>query len=382
MHARRWSTLATVLGIALVVGVFCSLLSLADGLRRALLVTADAHNVIVLAEGATAESSSSVSNAEAARLWTVPDVARDASGQPLVSCEVIVQTSVTRRGDRSETTALAAVRGVDLEAARAVHDGIKLVAGRWFQVGRDEVTVGQTAAARFHPGRIGQELACGGRTFEIVGVFSAGGGAHESEYWGYISNVQAAYQRDRYSSVVVRLDTTDATAAAAAIDWIGAGHVALHAMTEPAYFGTQMSNARVVQGLALLVVAIMGVGAVFAAMNTMYTALAGRTREIGMLRAIGFPKATITIGLIAESTAIALIGGVLGCVASAVLVLALGTSDLVGTQTFTSVAFAMRPSPPATAVSLGVAVTIGVLGGVWPARRAVRTSIVQTLRVA
>jgi len=381
LGARRWGTLATLLGVALVVAAFCSLLSLADSLRRALLITADPHNVIVLAEGATAESNSALSNPEVARLSTIPHIAQSADGRPLVSPEIVVQTSVARRG-AGGAMASVGVRGVDQSVAFAVHPDLKLTAGRWFRPGSDELVVGETAARQFDPSRIGQKLECVGRTFEIVGIFSARGGAHESEYWGHVSNVGAAYRRDRYSSAVIRLDTADRRDVDEAARRITLADVALRGVSEPAYYGAETANARIVQGLALLTVAIMGVGAVFASMNAMHSALVGRTREIGMLRAIGFSASRIATGLVVESLIIALCGGLLGCVISAVLFWIGGTGDLVGTATFTSVAFKLRPSWRAVAASLGVALAIGLLGGLWPARRAARLPVVRALHVA
>lgn len=381
LGARRWSTVATLLGVALVVAAFCSLLSLADSLRRALLVTADPHNVIVLAEGATAESNSALSNADAARLTTIPHVGQSAQGRPLVSPEIVVQTTVARHG-AAGATASVGVRGVDQNVAFAVHSDIKLTAGRWFQPGSDELVVGQTAARQFEPCQIGQKLECVGRTFEIVGVFSAGGGAHESEYWGHVSNVGAAYRRDRYSSAVIRLDTAEPSVVDEAARRITLADVALRGVSEPAYYGAETANARIVQGLALLTVAIMGIGAIFASMNAMHSALIGRTREIGMLRAIGFSARRIATGLIFESLVIAFCGGVLGCLVSAMLSWIGGTSDLVGTATFTSVAFELRPSLRAVTASLGVAAAIGLLGGIWPARRAARLPVVRALHVS
>lgn len=382
LSQRRWSMIATLLGVALVVGVFCYLLSFANGLRRALAVSGDARNVLVIAEGATAESNSAVTHEEVGRLMTVPHVAIE-NGRTLVSPEVVVQTNVTRRGDAGGAFASVAVRGVDLDVATQVRARVKLTEGRWFRAGQDELVVGAAAARQFNAGAIGARLECGDRTFDVVGVFAAGSGAHESEFWGHVSNVAAAYKRDMYSTAVVRLDSTEDAARRAALARIASSGVALRGVPEQDYYAAQTQNARVVRDLALVIVAAMGFGAVFAAMNAMHAAIARRGREIAMLRAIGFAPRRIARGLIGESILVTLTGGLLGCAAcSAYVWLTDATRDLVGTTTFTSVAFSVRTSAVEILYSLAVAVVIGLLGGWWPARRATRVPITQAIRAA
>ena len=318
---------------------------------------------------------------EAQRLEGLPQAACSALGRPLVSFEYIVQTDVARRGDSSRTCASVAIRGVDPEIAPLVHTDVQLTEGRWFEPGTNELVVGVTAARQFVQGGLGASVDCGERTFTVVGVFRAGGGVHESEFWGYAPNVADAYRRAAFSSATVRLPSAEPAVVAAASERIAAAGIALRAVAEPEYFAGQTQSARALEGLALVLVVIMGIGAVFAATNTMYAAVAGRTREIGTLRAIGFSGRQIMLGVFVESLTIAVGGGVLGCLGCAAMIwLDQSTKDLVGTVTFTSVAFALGLSVRNVVWSLAVAVIIGLVGGIWPARAASRLAVVTALR--
>lgn len=378
---RRLQSLATLLGVALVVGVFCYLLCFADGLNHALQITGDPRNLIVLADGATAETNSALSNEDARRLISVPNVARADDGRPLVSPEVVVQTDVVRRGDRSGTRAGVVVRGIDLDAARAVHRGIELIAGRWFRDATDELVVGADAAGRFEGLQIGSTIDCGERTFAIVGLFTAGGSARGSELWGHWSNVRAAYRRERFSSAVVRLRTSDPAAIGAAVRRIESAGISLRAVPEREYFANQAQSAQVIRALATGLLLIMGAGAAFAATNALLASVAGRTREIGMLRAIGYSRRAVLIAILIESLLVALGGGLLGCLGCFVFIQsAAATGDLVATATFSSIAFDVRITGRIVALSLAGAAAIGLLGGYWPARAAAGLPVVRALR--
>ena len=383
LRLQRTRTVLTVAGVALVVAVFCYLLCFADGLRRALDLSGDPRNMIVIAEGATAESNSAFFPEDLHKLAGLPQIALDDAGRPLLSPEYVVQTRVVRRGDESGAGASVIVRGVGLDVARQVHTKVELAAGRWFNAGADELVVGTAAAKQFARLTIGSTLACGDRNFAIVGEFRAGGGVHESEMWGHGPNIAAAYRRAAYSSATARLRSADTATVTEAGARIASAAIALRGRSEPAYFATQAGNARLLEGMALVLVVIMGAGAILAAMNTMHAAVSGRIRQIGMLRAIGFSHGRILAGILAESLTLALAGGVLGCVAVAVLIgLDRGTKDLVGTATFTSVAFTVGITGVNVVLSLVVAGAIGFFGGLWPARAASRIPIVQALRVA
>lgn len=382
LRVRRLGTAATVLGVALVVSVFCYLLCLADGLGRALALSGDAHNLVVLAEHATAESNSAVFHPDVQRLATVPGLDCDEAGRPLVSAEYVVHTDVLRRRRPRAAPAGIVVRGVELEVATRVRPDVRLVEGRWFAPGSAELVVGRCAQRQFAGLEIGSRLACGDREFRIVGVFVAGGNARESELWGHASNVADACRRTAYSAAVVRLRSPDAAIVAAARERIRSACVGLRAVPEPEYYGSQAQSAGLLRRSALALVALMSVAAVLAATNTMLSSVAGRTRELGMLRALGFSPATVCAGIVLESLAVALLGGVLGCTACALLITLAGrTHDFVGTlSTYTSVAFTIHLRAPNVLASLGVAAAVGLLGGLWPARAAVRVPVVAALR--
>ena len=381
LHVRRVHTLATLGCVALVAAVFCYLLCFAQGLRRVFERSGDPRNMIVLAEGATAESNSAVTHDEFRKLESVPHLAVDADGGLCLSPEVVVQTEIARRDDSSGARAGVPVRGVYPDAALRVHAQIELISGRWFGAGRDELLAGVKATERFEGVEVGATIECGRRTFTIVGIFRADGGAHEGELWGYLSNVAAAYQRRRYSSVRLRLDSSREAAVTEAAGRIAAAHVALRGVSEQDYYSDQAGGAATIERMALGIALVMGVGVVFAAMNSMHASVAGRAREFAMLRTLGFTPASVLAGIMLESLAMSLAGGMLGCGACA-LVIALGgqTRDFGTTATFASVAFAVRMTWQAVAGSIGVAALIGGLGGFWPACTAARAPLATALR--
>ncbi len=378
---RPARALVTLLGIALVAGVVCYLLSLAAGLRTALMWHADPRVTIVVAEAATAESNSAIRLDEIHRLSSVPGLAQDEHGRPLVSPEIIDLLAVTRRSEPTGPETNVLVRGVDTELALAVHQDVHLVAGRWFEPGTDELVVGAAAARQFAQATLGSTLTCGSHTFRIVGTFAAAGTAHESELWGWRANTSAAFHRTGVSSAAIRLCSADPATTQAAVDYISGAAVGLRAIPEPAYFAAQAGNARLLELLAAGLGLVMGIGAVFAAMNTMYAAVAARTREIGMLRAIGFTPGRIVAVFLGEALALTVAGGVLGCLLCGLRIWSdSGLRDLVGSNTYTSVAFQMRLSPLSVALSLAVAALIGLVGGYVPARAAGRVPVTVALR--
>jgi len=317
------------------------------------------------------------------RLASVPGVACDEAGRPLVSAEYLVHIDIRRRRDPQAAPAGILVRGLDLQIATRVRPEVRLVAGRWFAPGAAELIVGRSAQQQFAGLEIGSRLTCGDREFQIVGTFTAGGSALESELWGHASNVADACRRTTCSAAVVRLTSAEGRVVAAARERIGSACVGLRAVAEPQYYGAQARSAGLLRRSALVLVALMrSAAAVLAATNTMLSSVAGRTRELGVLRALGFSPGAVCAGVVLESVAIALPGGVLGCLACAAMIALAGrTYDFVGMMsTYTSVAFTVRLSAVNLLASLGVATVVGVLGGLWPARAAVRVPVVNALR--
>ena len=381
LHVRQIRTLATLACVSLVTAVFCYLLCFAQGLRRVFERSGDPRNMIVLADGATAESNSAVTHDAFRELISVPHLAIDASGRPALSPEVVVQTEIARRGDMSGARAGVPVRGVRLDVALRIHSDVELVSGRWFHEGRDELVVGIKAAERFHGTDIGETVECGRRAFTIVGVFRAAGGTREGELWGHLSNVASAYRRVRYSSATIQLESADDAVVGAAKERIAAVGGELRAVSEPDYYAGQARGAAEIERMALALAFVMGIGVVFAAVNAMHASVAGRSREFAMLRAIGFSPGGVLAGILFESLVISLLGGALGCVMCAIAIAAGGQTRDFGTMTtFSSVAFGVRMTSGAVIYSMGVSGLIGVLGGLWPGCLAVRGSVIKALR--
>lgn len=376
---RKLSTALTLFIVAVVVFVLAVLLAFALGMRDSLRASGSPRNILVLKPGATAESTSIIVPEEAARVVQAPHLARDESGNLLVSQEICVQTSLLRRGPEGNT-ANVAVRGVDPEAF-IVHDDVRIVEGRRFEPGALEVIVGKAARERYRSLEPGDELALGRlgtRMFRVVGVFEAGGGALESEIWAPRSIIADAYQRSLVSSVVLRL--SDPRRASETIEYLNGPAVELEARTEPQYYEKLSDTTRQIVGLTTVLIAIMAVGAAFAVANTMYSAVDGRRREIAMLRTIGFSRGAILFSFVLEALLICVMACATGLAAAALL----GglRQDYMSDQTFTVLAFELNVNREIITASLAVALMVGVLGAAAPAFRASRMRIIDALRKA
>lgn len=381
LFIRKTTTLLTLLIIAAVVGVFAWMLGFSDAMRGALAVAGDPRTLVVLKRGATAESNSAIPVDEYNKLSQVSAVAREAqSGEALISPEMMVQVSLPRVRDGGRTFANVAVRGVT-ETAFAVHVNVKPV-GRVFSTAEREVIVGQKAAEQFAGLNVGDELMLGyggDRRYRVVGRFTADGGPMESEIWGYLPSLMNSYNRTMYSSAYLRLE--EGADAEAVIEQIEGPAIQLSAQSEPAYWAGQTRLMDLYRRLSFVLVGVMCLAAVFSIANTMFSVVAGRTREIAMLRTIGFTERHVTIGLIVESVFLSLVGGVIGCAGCLAWLSFVGnTKDLFGGNTFTTMAFEIRLSPVIAATALGLVVLVGVFGAWVPARRAARLPVVEALR--
>ncbi|MCK6456163.1 MAG: ABC transporter permease [Phycisphaerae bacterium] len=380
LFVRKTTTALTMGVVAAVVGVFAWMLGFSAALDDSLSVASDDRKLIVLKPGATAESNSAIPIEDYNRLNQLTELARTDAGS-LQSPEMLVQISLPRLRDGGRTAANVAVRGVT-ETAFRVHTTVKIVAGRTFNPAAREVIVGRAAAAQFAGLQIGSTLNLGysgDRGYQIVGHFSADGGPLESEIWGYLPSLLNAYNRTMYSSANLRL--RDGADPKAVIGEIEGPAIQLSAQTEPAYWQEQSRNIRTYLGIANFLVAIMCIAAVFSIANTMFASVAGRTREIAMLRTIGFSGGQILTGFVIESVLLSLIGGLIGCAGTlAYLQLAGSTKDMFGSTTFTTLAFDIRLSPLIVAKALGLVTLVGIIGAAVPARRAARVQVVNALR--
>ena len=375
--AARWvSAVVAVLSIAGTVGVFVAMLSLARGFQAAMIASGSPGNALVRDATAMAEISGAVVLEDVRVIEDAPGVARGPEG-PLVSAEVVL--SARMRLKASGTDAIIQVRGVSPKAL-AVREQIRMEDGRFFQPGVSELVVGRNAADTYAGLELGDTVRLGGGTWTVVGRFDAGGSAFDSEVWCDANLLNQVYQRrpNIFQSVTVRL--TSPGAFRAFKDSVTSDpRLAVRADREVEYYQQQSQVlSTLILVLGTLVAGVMGIGAVFAALNTMYSAVTERTREIAVLRALGFRELSVVASFLAESLFIALIGGVLGAVAA--LPLNQFTVGALNFQTFAHLAFAFRVTPDLLVLGIVFALVMGVAGGLPPAVRAARSPISATLR--
>jgi putative ABC transport system permease protein len=375
----RWQlTLLAVFGIALVVAVFAVLMSMTEGFKAALRTTGRPDNAMIVQRGSSSELTSAVPLADRNMIVVDERVARDASGQPLASWEWVVVIGLPRLADGQPAN--VTLRAVTPRAFE-VRGGIRVSEGRSFTPGLDEVIVGRKLLARIAGLQLGGTVKYQQKQFRIVGLFESTGGAFESEIWGDYDTLGAIFQRGAGSnSLVVRMK--DPATIPELDRWIRAQpQMQLQALSEKRYYEEQAGPlARTLSGLATFVAVVMGIGAVFGAINTMYAIVAARTREIGTLRALGFSRRSILVSFLIESVILAAIGGAVGCLLAFPMN---GYSTGTGqTQSFSEIAFAFRITPGIVATGMGFAVAMGVLGGLLPALRGARLPITSALREA
>ena len=365
----------TAMGIAMVVAVFVMTLSIAQGFQSTLVASGSPQNTIIMRKGATSENVSAVTRQELPLIQTFPQIARDATGRPLASPELVV--IIARPRKTNHETANVPVRGVG-PLAFDVRENLSFVEGRRFTPGTREINVGRLAVNRFEGLTLGSDVKFGGSVWNVVGVFEADDASFESEVWGDIDLMMPAFQRDGYQSVTAKLidpSALESLQAAIAAD----PRLQLSAQREIDYYAGQSATmTTVIRIFGSFVTLILSIGAMFGAMNTMYAAVAYRTREIGTLRALGFSRLRIVGAFLAESVALALVGGVIGCVlALPIHGLSSGTTNAAS---FSEVAFKFRITPALLAGGLVFAALMGAAGGLLPALRAARIPVARALR--
>ncbi|MFZ3212036.1 MAG: ABC transporter permease [Terriglobales bacterium] len=373
----RWtSTVVAVLGITGTVGVFVAMLALAKGFKATLVSSGSPHNAIIRRAGATSEMESAVSIDQVHVIEDMPGVARNGS-EPLVSPESVVVAAFPLKS--TGTDANVQVRGVSPRVLD-VRDQVKVVSGRFFSPGLDELVVGRNVARTYAGFDLGSTVKFGGGTWTVVGIFDAGGSAFDSELWADSEVVKQVYKRplNVYQSVTARLTSPDAYPAFK--DAITSDpRVTLQVDREIEYYEKQSrAFTRLVTVLGVLVGGVMSVGAIIAALNTMYSAVAERAREIATMRAVGFGAGSVVASFTFEALCIAFIGGLLGCIA--VLPLNGLTTGTMNWQTFSHLAFAFRVTPALLVGGVIFALAMGVAGGVPPAIRAARARVAVALR--
>ena len=375
MIVRKGTAAMTAGGIAMVVSVFVMTLAIAQGFKATLVASGSPGNAIVLRKGATAETVSAVLRSDVPIIESLPQVARGADGRAVSSPELVTIIALPRQTD--DQPANVPVRGVGLKAFE-VRDTLKFVEGRRFTPGTREVNVGRLAMGRFKGLTVGSDLKFGSGTWQVVGVFTADDAAFESEVWGDVDVMMPAFQRNGYQSITVKLaDPSMFDSFKAAVE--GDPRLYLQPKRELEYYAQQsQAMTTVIRVFGTFVTLILSIGAMFGAMNTMYAAVAYRTREIGTLRALGFSGYRIVTAFMAESIALAMVGGVIGCLlALPVHGLSTGTTNFAS---FTEVAFKFRITPALMAGGLVFSAVMGAVGGLLPAIRAARIPVARALR--
>ena len=376
IRQRPVSTALTALGIGLVVAVFIGMLALANGFAAALTRTGSDRNVLVLRKGADSEMSSGLERDAISALTASPHVARGADGRPLASAESYVVIPLARQGD---TTALAnvVVRGVS-QQAWDVRNNVALIGGTRPATGQNEVCVGKRLVGRFPDTGIGETMTFAGRPWKVTCHFAAQGSAFESEIWGENEQIMPAMRREDFQSLAFRL--SDPAAFDEAKRVLEADkRLTVDVYRESAFYAKQSELlGNILRILAIMITGIMAVGAIFGAVNTMYAAVASRTPEIAVLLTLGFRPRSILASFLAESAAIALAGGIIGCL------LALPMNGIVTSTTnwanFSEIAFSFRITPLLLLAGVVFAVVMGTLGGFFPARRAAKLTVAQGIR--
>lgn len=375
---RLGTSLVVVIGIAGVVAVLVSVLAMAQGFAHTLASTGRPDRAILLRAGSDAELSSNVSRSQADLVANLPAVALGEDGRPLASAELMVVTDLPRK-DSAEPNNVP-FRGVQ-PAALALRGELKLIEGRRFAPGVREVIVGKKAAEQFAGLEVGSTIDFRDNDWQVVGIFETGGDVHESEIWTDAETALSAFRRAGFQSVTVKLhDASEAGLSALQTSLAADPRLGLTVFREPDYYAKQSKLlGTLINVLGYTVATFMALGAVFGALNCMYSAIASRQVEIATLRAIGFDGLPVVVSVLAEALVLALIGGGVGG-AMAYAYCNGTTLSTLNFSTFSQVAFEFRVTPALLAQGMGWALVIGIVGGLPPAWRAARMEVAAVLR--
>jgi putative ABC transport system permease protein len=373
---RLGTSMVIVIGIAGVVGVLVALLSMAAGFEATLRGTGNEGRVLLLRGGSTDELGSVITRDQAQVVRDAPGIARGADGQPLALAEVYLLTDVSKPGSPFPNNMV--VRGTHPEVAR-LRPEFKIVAGRMFEPGLREVVVGKAAAAQFETLKLGGTVDVRDGPWQIVGLFETGGNVHESELWVDSEVLMTVSRRQAYNSVMLQLE--DPQGFEPLKQTLSADpRLKVSIQREPDYYASRSQALhKLINILGYTVAIIMGIGAVFGALNVMYAAVATRTVEIATLRAIGFGSLPVVVSVLIESLILAFAGGVIGAAGAFVFFNGF-TVNTLNFQTFSQVAFDFAVTPQLMQQGLVWALAMGLIGGLFPAVRAARLPVVDALR--
>lgn len=370
---RRTSTLLTVFGIGVSVAVFVSVMALVEGIRATFVATGEPLNVLAIRNGAQSETGSLIEPASALVARTIRGAAKGADGEPLVSIERIVYVQEPRLTTGSSNIV---IRGLG-ETGRTLRPVVHLLSGRWYVPGRRELTVSRTIAERFRNTSLGDELVSGRAHFRVVGIFDGGRSAYASEMWTAAEDVGSAFDRVNYSNILAR--AADRGSVRTVIDALSDDpRMRFDARSERAFYAEQTKAATPVKILGNIIAIVMAVGSAFAAMNTMYAAVASRGREVAVLRALGFSRAAIAFSFVTEAVLLSIAGGIVGGIGVTPLNgLSTGTTNWF---TFSEMNFAFAVTAPLFVRGVLFAAAMGLAGGILPALRASRMSPATAMR--
>ena len=375
LKLRKGLTIMTALGIALTVTTAVFLMALLAGLHKAFMASGDPINVLVMRKGSTAELSGGFDANLFPTLKTLPGIAQDKEGQPIASGEWVVVVVLPRKDGTGEVN--VSVRGL-MPAGLTLRPGAKLIEGRWFSPGQREVVVGNSIHNRFAGANVGDTLDFAKGQWKVVGVFDSGGTAYDSEIWGDVNQIAADFDRQGgYASVYLR--ATDPVAAEALKNRVSDDQrLKLEGKLETEYYEKQTSSGGPIKFIGTFVAIIMAIGSSFAAMNTMYAAVAYRSKEIATLRIIGFSRPSILTSFVIESLLLSLLGAAVGII----LILPFnGMSTGIGNQlTFSETVFSLHLTWEVAIAAVAFAMIMGLLGGFAPAWHAARQDILTSLR--
>lgn len=373
LKARRVSTLMSILGIGVVIAVMLSMKALDNGVMKATIASGSKENLLVMREGAEAEISSWVTKDATHIIRTIPGIAKDGRGEPLVAPELVLIFKLPREGAPKGSN--VSVRGVT-PTSFEMRPYIKVVEGRMFRPGSNELIAARRVSRRFTNLKVGDSFVFGPQTWTIVGTYEANGTAFESELWGDVNYIGEARKRDAYSSVLVKPEPGQLEQVRSAIK--NDNRLKLQARSELQYYADQTNGLLGIKILVGIVTTFMVLGAILGTTNTMFSAIAPRQRELATLRALGFNRRTVIGTVVLESAIVALLGGLAG------LLLALPINGIsTGTtnwSTFSEVAFSFKIDGGVARSGLMIALVAGIYGGVLPAIRAARKPITTALR--
>jgi len=375
LKLRKGLTVMTALGIALTVTTAVFLMALLAGLQKAFVLSGDARNVLVMRKGSVAELSGGFDAALFPTLKTLPGIEKDSQGEPIASGEWVVVVVLPRKDKTGDVN--VTVRGM-MPAGLKLRPNTKLVEGSWFTPGQREVVVGKSIHNRFSGANVGDTMDFAKGQWKVVGVFDSGGTAYDSEIWGDVNQIAADFDRQGgFASAYLR--ATDAVAADALKNRVSDDQrLKLEGSLETEYYQKQTSSGGPIKFIGIFVAVIMAIGSAFAAMNTMYAAVAYRSREIATLRIIGFSRPSILTSFVIEALLLSLLGAAVGIV----LMLPFnGMTTGIGNQvTFSETVFSLHMTPLVVVWAVGFALIMGLAGGFFPAWHAARQDILTSLR--